>query len=349
MSIKKKKHLTIVIPAYNVAHYLTKTLDSLVCCKHADLLDIIIINDGSTDRTEEIAKSYAASYPGIVSYVSKENGGHGSGINTGLKLAAGKYFSVMDGDDWGSTDALDHIIKIMASAEEDVLAANYKTYNMSTGEKVHYLFGRVQYGRGYTIDELVRSGIPLVMHELFFRTDLLREIDLHIREKVSYDDEEYCMMPFAKAKSVRFINEEYYIYRQGDANQSMATANQLRRFGDKVKILKDMIRYVDRHGIEEANMAYMRSRIDDLITSVYFLFLISCPNRKKGRFKAKQFRKWLKNKQITYYRRTTKLWIAFYIFHVFRFDTNRWNRFRDFRKKLFAFVGAAGTNEVKEK
>ena len=349
MSIKNEKCLTIVIPAYNVAHYLKDTLDSLLYCKQVASLDIIIINDGSTDSTEEISKRYAAAFPGSVRYVYKDNGGHGSGINTGLKLALGKYFSVMDGDDWGNTDALDHIVTIMASATEDVLAANFQTYNVESGDIVHYRFGKVQYGRCYSIDELVKSGIPLVMHELFYRTGLLRETDLKIREKVSYDDEEYSMMPFAKAKTVRFIDKEYYVYRQGDANQSMSTENQLRRFRDKYEVLKDMIHYANKPGIEEANLAYMQSRIDNLITSVYFLWLISCPDRIKGRYEAKKFRAWLRKEEKLYYRRTTKLWILFNIFYIFHFDTNRWNGFRDFRKKLLASIGAAGTNEIKEK
>lgn len=337
-----------MIPAYNAEHYLAKTLDSFASCKYVASLDIIVINDGSMDRTEEIAGNYAASYPESVRYISKENGGHGSGINTGLKLASGKYFSVMDADDWGSSDALDHIIEIMTTASEDVLAANYQSYNIESGVTVHYRFGKVEYGRSYSIDELVHSGIPLVMHELFFRTDLLRKINLHIREKVSYDDEEYCMMPFAKARSVRFINEEYYTYRVGDTNQSMSPENQLRRFHQKYQVLKDMIRYADKPGIGAANLMYMRSRIDNLITSVYFLWLITCPDRKKGRQEAQYFRTWLKKEEDLYYRRTTKLWIAFNVFHVLHCDTKRWNQFRDFRKKLLALIDAAGTNERKD-
>lgn len=349
MSNCNKKILTIVIPAYNVAHYLEKTLDSLVGCRQLAALDIIIVNDGSTDRTEEIAGRYAASCPESVRLVSKENGGHGSGINTGLKLAAGSYFSVLDGDDWCSSEALDRILAIMVSAEEDVLAANFQTYRMDSGETVHYRFGKIAYDRRYSMDELVRSGVPLVMHELFYRTDLLRRIRLHIREKVSYDDEEYCIMPFAAAASVRFIDEEYYVYRQGDANQSMSPANQLRRYRDKYEVLKDMLRYADRPGIAPANLAYMQGRIENLITSVYFLWLIGCPDRKKGRCEAARFRAWLKAEEPLYYRRTARLWIAFRLFHLLRFDTRRWDAFRDFRKKLLAAVGAAGTNEIKEK
>lgn len=348
MDRKNEKYLTIVIPAYNVAHYLPRTLDSLVHCKYIENLDIIIIDDGSSDRTKEISESYVALYSGSVRCISKENGGHGSGINIGLKFALGKYFSVMDGDDWGNTDALDRILEIMASATEDVLAANYQTNNMLSGEKVHYRFGKVEYGRSYSMIEFVKSGVPLVMHELFYSTDLLRKINLHIREKVSYDDEEYCMMPFSKARSVRFIDEEYYIYRQGDANQSMSHANQLRRFRDKYVVLKDMIRYAEKKDIEAVNLTYMQSRIDNLITSVYFLWLITCPDRKKGRHEAKKFRAWLNKEENLYYKRTTKLWILFMIFHVLHFETNRWNKFRDFRKMLLATINAGGTNEVKE-
>lgn len=349
MNRKNEKYLTIVIPAYNVEQYLAQTLDSLVSCKYKETLDIIIIDDGSVDSTKDIAKSYAALHSGSVRYIYKENGGHGSGINMGLKFAVGKYFSVMDGDDWGNTDALNHIIEIMELATEDVLAANYQTYNIISGEKVHYRFGKIEYGRSYSIVELVESSVPLVMHELFYRTDLLMKINLHIREKVSYDDEEYCMMPFVKARSVRFIDEEFYIYRQGDANQSMSNANQLKKFKDKYEVLKDMICYADKPDIETANLAYMRSRIDDFITSVYFLWFVTCPDRKKGRSEAKKFRIWLKEEENLYYKRTTRLWVLFMIFHILHFETNRWNKFRNFRKKILASINAAGTNEVKEK
>lgn len=186
------------------------------------------------------------------------------------------------------------------------------------------------------------------MHELFYRTELLRGMGLHIRENISYDDEEYCIMPFVKATSVRFIDEEYYVYRQGDANQSMSPANQLRRFEDKYEVLKDMLRFAEGPGIESANRAYMQGRIENLITSVYFLWLITCPDRKRGKREAKRFRAWLKEGEGVYYRRTTNLWVAFRVFHALRFDEGRWKRFRDRRKKLLATIGAAGTNETKD-
>ena len=118
MSVKNKKILTIVIPAYNVAHYLEKTLDSLVGCKHVALLDIIIINDGSTDCTEEIAKSYTASHSGSVRYISKENGGHGSGINVGIKEAKGLYFKILDSDDILSRYGLHHLLDVIKKQNE---------------------------------------------------------------------------------------------------------------------------------------------------------------------------------------------------------------------------------------
>lgn len=105
------KYLTITVPCFNSQDYLMRCLDSLLA--GGDDVEIIIVNDGSTDRTGEIAESYARCYPKIVTVVHKENSGHGSGVNTGLKLASGKYFKVVDSDDWLEETAYLELLKQM--------------------------------------------------------------------------------------------------------------------------------------------------------------------------------------------------------------------------------------------
>ena len=100
------KTLTITIPAYNAENYISKCIESLLAEDIRNQLEIIIINDGSVDSTGKIAKAYELKYPGIVQVVNKENGGHGSGVNTGISKATGKYFMVLDSDDWFSTAEL---------------------------------------------------------------------------------------------------------------------------------------------------------------------------------------------------------------------------------------------------
>ena len=86
-----KKNLTISIAAYNVEKYIKETLDSLIC-KNMNLLEVLIIDDGSKDNTDKIAKKYEEKYKGVFKVISKKNGGYGSTINTGVEYATGKYF-----------------------------------------------------------------------------------------------------------------------------------------------------------------------------------------------------------------------------------------------------------------
>ena len=106
--IKAKKNpvLSIVIPAYNIETFLPKCLDSLVYAKNIGDCEIIVVNDGSKDNTLKIAKEYEKNFPSVVRVFDKENGGHGSAVNLGMKVAKGKYFKILDSDDWFVTSNL---------------------------------------------------------------------------------------------------------------------------------------------------------------------------------------------------------------------------------------------------
>ena len=92
-----QKILTITIPSYNVEAYIAATLDTMVTINNLDLLEILVVNDGSKDNTVAVAQQYVDKYPNSVRIIDKENGGHGSTINAGIREATGKYFKVVDG------------------------------------------------------------------------------------------------------------------------------------------------------------------------------------------------------------------------------------------------------------
>ena len=104
------KLLSFVVPSYNSEKYLNKCVDSLL--KGGEDVEIIIVNDGSKDNTIKIAREYEEKYPSIIKVVDKENGGHGSGINSGLEVATGLYFKCVDSDDWVDEDALKKLKKL---------------------------------------------------------------------------------------------------------------------------------------------------------------------------------------------------------------------------------------------
>ncbi len=110
------KDLTITVPCFNSEEYLRRCLDSLVI--GGDAVEIIVVDDGSTDRTGEIAESYQRRFPESVTVVHKENGGHGSGVNTGLRLASGRYFKVVDFDDWLKETAYRKLLRQIRQWEE---------------------------------------------------------------------------------------------------------------------------------------------------------------------------------------------------------------------------------------
>lgn len=104
-----QKILSIIIPMYNSKAFIAKCLDPLIVSEQLqEALDVIVVNDGSTDGCEQIAETYVQRYPHMIRILNKENGGHGSAINHGFALCQGIYFKVLDADDWVETDKLDH-------------------------------------------------------------------------------------------------------------------------------------------------------------------------------------------------------------------------------------------------
>ena len=122
------KYISFAIPCYNSEAYMDKAIESIL--KGGEDVEIIIVNDGSKDRTSEIAHQYEAKYPTIIKAVDKENGGHGDAVNTGLANATGLYFKVVDSDDWVDEAALKKILETLHKLVDedqmiDMLVSNY--------------------------------------------------------------------------------------------------------------------------------------------------------------------------------------------------------------------------------
>ena len=100
------KLLTVSIAAYHVEDYLRETLDSFLIPEVTDQLEVLIVNDGSGEGVNEIAREYQTNYPDVFRLIDKENGGHGSTVNRGIEEAAGRYFKTVDGDDYVSAEGL---------------------------------------------------------------------------------------------------------------------------------------------------------------------------------------------------------------------------------------------------
>ena len=122
------KLLSIAIPCYNSEAYMVKCIESLL--KGGEDVEILVVNDGSSDRTAEIADAYAEKYPTIIKAVHQENGGHGEAVNAGIRNATGLYFKVVDSDDWVNEEAYAKILHTLGELVRgpetvDMLISNF--------------------------------------------------------------------------------------------------------------------------------------------------------------------------------------------------------------------------------
>lgn len=181
------KYITFTVPCYNSAAYMRRCLDSLLV--YQEEVEIIIVDDGSTDATPDIADAYALQYPETVRVIHKENGGHGSGVNAGLAAAKGKYFKVVDSDDWLDARSLQKtLFRIMQwernHEQADLIVCNYVYDHLYENRKKSMAYRNVfkeEQMLGWNDIGMFSPSQYLVMHALIFRTKILKKAALHCR------------------------------------------------------------------------------------------------------------------------------------------------------------------------
>ena len=259
------KILTITIPSYNVEPYMNEVLPTFLDPAVMDKIEILIVNDGSKDGTAALGKEYEAKYPGVITLVDKENGGHGSTINKGIELATGKYFKVVDGDDWVDTAAFVKFVNFLEKTDSDVVATPHYRVNEETKEKELRGFEGVEYEKEYRVDDvLLTLRDKYQMHNLTFKTDIVRKIP-KISEHCFYVDVEYIMYPLKYLETISFLNEAVYQYRVGNANQSVSTQNFMKNRNMHKHVIGNVLKYYETEELSAAKKEFLKKRISLLI------------------------------------------------------------------------------------
>ena len=216
-------------------------------------VEILIIDDGSTkDRTAEIADEYEAQFPTIVRAIHKENGGHGSAVNTGIANATGLYFKVVDSDDWVKQDAyfkiLDTLRELAGGGQAlDMLISNY-VYEKE-GERRKKV---IQYRHILPVEKMFTwtdchhflKGHYILMHSVIFRTRLLQECGLKLPEHTFYVDNLYVFEPLPYVKNMYYLDVNFYRYYIGRQDQSVNETVMISRIDQQIRVTKLMIDYL---------------------------------------------------------------------------------------------------------
>lgn len=231
------KILSVSIASYNVEKFLDQTLESCLVPEIMDKLEVIIVNDGSKDGTAGIAGKYVDMAPGTFVLINKENGGYGSTVNAGIKAATGKYFRLLDGDDWFDKDGLREFIGILEEADEDMIIARFRrvfetdghTEESDQGAKIPFVTG--------TFDELPDDAW-FTMHSITYRTKLLKENNVTLTEHCFYTDQEYDLLPLRWVNTVRVAPVTVYCYRIGRGEQSISLSGLEKHYNEQTIVLK---------------------------------------------------------------------------------------------------------------
>ena len=128
------KILSFIIPSYNCSAFLETCIGSMLHPDILDQLEIIVVNDGSSDDTAVVAQGFVDQYPQTIRLINQENKGHGGALNTGCGAAEGKYLKVIDADDWVETDNLPAFVAFLSACEADVVLTHHDTRDISNGE-----------------------------------------------------------------------------------------------------------------------------------------------------------------------------------------------------------------------
>lgn len=262
------KILTVVIPAYNVEKYLEHTLNSFAAESILSDIEVLIVDDGSKDRTAEIGSRYAQQYPQTFRVISKENGGHGSTINVGIREASGKYFKVVDGDDWVNTAGFVHLVQQLKTCNSDFIFTNYSKYydDVQKEEKVTYDY--LESGKEYLFSEVCNYEV-LQMHALTMKTSLLQEKNITLDEKCFYVDAEYVVFPVPYVQTVTFFDCYVYMYRLALDTQSVSILGFQKHINDHLRVCYRVLEFANDYKVSEnavpAYVQYIEKRAADLI------------------------------------------------------------------------------------
>ena len=297
------KYISFAIPCYNSEEYMSHAIESVLT--GGDDVEIIIVNDGSKDKTSEIAHAYREKYPNIIKVVDKENGGHGDAVNSGLSSATGKYFKVVDSDDWVDEESLQKILELLRRFEEedqeiDMLVSNYVYEKVGASHKkcIHYRNVLPQ-DEVFRWDDIghFRLDQYILMHSVIYRTDMLKLSQLHLPKHTFYVDNIYVYYPLPHVRKIYYLDVDFYRYYIGREDQSVNEKVMISRVDQQIFVTKSMIDMYQLGKIESKKLrSYMINYLAIMMTVSSILLIRS--KKEENLEKKRELWKYLRKKDL---------------------------------------------------
>lgn len=294
------KILTVIVPVYNTEKYIKRCLDSLDNKEINDKLEVLVVSDGSKDNAINIAKEYSKRLPDTFKIVEKENGGHGSTINKGLELATGKYFRVLDSDDWVDNVNFVEFVKKLEDQDADLVVTDYSKEFIYEGKSEKIVYKNLEPNKKYIFDKFdlnILNGEYFVMATSTYKTEVLRKSNLKLMEKTFYVDMQYNVVPIPYVNSFVYFDLDIYRYFIGRLDQSVNTASFVKNHLNHDKVVKYLIDYYSNlTDISDTKKEYIRIILKYILFTHYSIYCIYFKKKRQGYKLVKEFDKYLYNK-----------------------------------------------------
>lgn len=273
---KMEKLLTIIIPTYNMEKYLHRCLDSLLVSKvYMDMMEVLIINDGSKDSSSAIGHTYESNYPRTFRVIDKQNGNYGSCVNRGLMEASGKFVKILDADDFYQTAHLEQFVCMLKDVEADLVLTDM-VFVYSKERKIYQSFdfpADIVHSATLMAHSDFRN--KMEMHHVTYKKDVLDRINYQQTEGISYTDQEWIFYPMMAVNSISYIPIDIYQYMLDRGGQTMDMEVEARCVDHKITIAKRMIEYLKEGRFDHPSKeVYARCRLSRFLRLIYKLVLL---------------------------------------------------------------------------
>ena len=263
--------------------YLAQCVESILRTPSLAMVEIIIVNDGSKDKTLRIAKQYAEHYGNTVRVVDKPNGNYGSTINAALPLAQGEYVKILDADDRFDGSRVAEMLAFLHKMQGvDMVVTPFVEVEGRHERRVEYnIYSRkvYEYGKVYDVDKVFADGAIryFMMHGVCYRTELLRGMHYRQSEGISYTDQEWVFYPLFRVKTIAFADIPLYRYNLSREGQTMDASVQIRSLLQLVAVTEAMAHYfisASRFVDSAERMMFLRNVVADRVRIVYRKYLL---------------------------------------------------------------------------
>jgi glycosyltransferase involved in cell wall biosynthesis len=268
--------------------YLAQCVESILRTPSLSAVEIVVVNDGSKDKTLRIAQQFADRYADTVRVIDKPNGNYGSTINAALKVVQGEYVKILDADDRFDSSLVAEFMAFLQKMQGvDMVITPFVEVGSRREYRVEYnIYSRkpYDYGKVYDADKVFADGAIrfFMMHGVCYRTELLRAMHYRQSEGISYTDQEWVFYPLFGVKTIAFADIPLYRYNVAREGQTMDAKVQMRSLAQLQAVTESMAQYFVTHSSEVTSatrLAFLRNIVADRIRIIYRKYLLVMNDR----------------------------------------------------------------------